>query len=200
MIKPRGRPKLYDEEAALRAAGAVFWEKGYSGTSLDDLAGAMGMNRPSIYRAFGNKESLYRQTLAQFASLMEAGFRRNLADEPDIRKGLRAFYRGALNAYTAKESSLGCMVMCTAPAAATTHKDVQNDLLAAITDIDEKLRQRLEEAKQQGQIDAKSDTSTLSKLFQAVLHSLAIRARAGETKASLKKFADAAVGTILLDA
>ena len=58
MNKQRGRPKLYDANTALEAAGAVFWSKGFSGTSLDDLSTAMGMNRPSIYRAFGDKEAV----------------------------------------------------------------------------------------------------------------------------------------------
>ena len=76
MSKQRGRPKLYDANAALEAAGAVFWSKGFSATSLDDLSSAMSMNRPSIYRAFGDKESIYRQALAQFSKLMDEGVKR----------------------------------------------------------------------------------------------------------------------------
>jgi AcrR family transcriptional regulator len=192
MTKQRGRPKLYDATSALEAAATVFWNKGFSGTSLDDLSAAMDMNRPSIYRAFGDKESIYRQALDQFASHMEEGFRRTLLHEPDIRVGLKKFYREALEIYTSGDSALGCMVMCTAPAAAVSHPEVQADLLAVIQEIDAKLFMRVEKAMADGQVNKTQDAKLLGKLIQAVLHTLAIRARAGESKASLRKFADSA--------
>jgi AcrR family transcriptional regulator len=192
MTKQRGRPKLYDATSALEAAATVFWSKGFSGTSLDDLSAAMDMNRPSIYRAFGDKESIYRQALDQFASHMEEGFRRTLLHEPDIRVGLKKFYREALEIYTSGDSALGCMVMCTAPAAAVSHPEVQADLLSVIQEIDAKLLVRVEKAMADGQVNKTQDAKLLGKLIQAVLHTLAIRARAGESKASLRKFADSA--------
>jgi AcrR family transcriptional regulator len=192
MTKQRGRPKLYDATSALEAAATVFWSKGFSGTSLDDLSAAMDMNRPSIYRAFGDKESIYRQALDQFASHMEEGFRRTLLHEPDIRVGLKKFYREALEIYTSGDSALGCMVMCTAPAAAVSHPEVQADLLSVIQEIDAKLFMRVEKAMADGQVNKTQDAKLLGKLIQAVLHTLAIRARAGESKASLRKFADSA--------
>jgi AcrR family transcriptional regulator len=197
MMKRRGRPKLYDERAALEAAGTVFWMKGFSGTSLDDLSAAMNMNRPSIYRAFGDKEAIYRQALAQFASRMDEGFKQTLLYETDFRKGLANFYREALEVYAAGDNALGCMVMCTAPAAAVSHPEVQTDLLTVIQQIDAKIVQRVEQAIDQGQIDKSSDAKSLGKLIQAVLHSLAIRARAGESKASLRRFSDSAITTLL---
>ena len=196
MARQRGRPKLYDANAALAAAGAVFWSKGFSATSLDDLSAAMSMNRPSIYRAFGDKESIYRQALAQFSDLMDEGFKRTLLHEPDIRIGLREFYREALEVYTSGDNALGCMVMCTAPAAAASHPEVQTDLLKVIQHIYTKLLQRVEKAMEDGEIAKAQDPQLLAKLVQAVLHSLAIRARAGEPKRSLRKFADSVITTL----
>jgi AcrR family transcriptional regulator len=196
MARQRGRPKLDDANAALAAAGAVFCSKGLSATSLDALSAAMSMNRPSIYRAFGDKESIYRQALAQFSDLMDEGFKRTLLHEPDIRIGLREFYREALEVYTSGDNALGCMVMCTAPAAAASHPEVQTDLLKVIQHIDTKLLQRVEKAMEDGEIAKAQDPQLLAKLVQAVLHSLAIRARAGEPKRSLRKFADSAITTL----
>ena len=68
---PRGRPRQFDEDAALTGAMMVFWEKGLAATSLDDLAQAMGMNRPSIYNAFGNKDAIYRTALARFCGQLD---------------------------------------------------------------------------------------------------------------------------------
>jgi len=197
MSTQRGRPKKYDPQTALQAAGGVFWAQGFSGTSLDDLSAAMGMNRPSIYRAFGDKEAVYRLALAQFTRQMEEGFNHTVLQETDFREGLRSFYRAALEVYSAGETALGCMVMCTAPAASITHLDVQSDLLEVIEQLDRRILKRVELAVDQGQISAIVDAKSLSKLIQAVLHSLAIRARAGESKTSLRRFADAAILTIL---
>ncbi len=197
MAGQRGRPKQYDAETALQLAGNVFWSQGYSGTSLDDLAAAMGMNRPSIYRAFGGKEALYRQAMGQFAQQMEEGFNRTIEQEADMRKGLSQFYRAALNVYGAGDTALGCMVICTAPAAAWVHPDVQADLLQVIEQLDAKLLARVEQGIRKGQISSVIDAQSLSKLIQAVLHSLAVRVRAGESKASLERFSDASVAMLL---
>ncbi len=199
MQRQRGRPKEYDPATALGAAGAVFWAQGFSGTSLDDLASAMGMNRPSIYRAFGDKHTIYRLAMAQFAQRMEDGFQQTVMHEPDLSAGLTGFYRAALEVYYGGEQALGCMVMCTAPAAAIAHPDVQSDLLEVIETLDAHFLERLEQARQDGQLAQTTDIDALSKLLQAVLHTLAIRARAGAPKASLQRFADHAVMALLGD-
>lgn len=197
MTTQRGRPKLYDTEAALKAAGAVFWAKGFSGTSLDDLSDAMGMNRPSIYRAFGDKEDIYRQTLNQFGKVMDAAFTQTLMYEKDIRKGLRKFYRKALEIYSSDEIALGCMVWSTAPAATLIHSEVQTDLLAAINHVDARVMQRVGLAIEQGQIKQDVDMESLSKLLQALLHSISIRVRAGESITSLRRFIDSSIVILL---
>ncbi|MBN4053392.1 TetR/AcrR family transcriptional regulator [Haliea sp. AH-315-K21] len=197
MIGQRGRPKLYESEAALKAAGTVFWAKGFSGTSLDDLSAAMGMNRPSIYRAFGDKEEIYRQALNQFGTIMDKAFKRTLVQEKDIRKGLKKFYREALDVYSSEEMALGCMVWSTAPAATLIHPEVQSDLMAAINHVDAMILQRVELAIEQGQVHKDVDAKSLSKLIQALLHSISIRVRAGESTKVLRRFIDSAIVILL---
>ncbi len=63
-----GRKRTFDEEQALEAAMRVFWQKGYVGTSLSDLTAALGINKPSLYAAFGNKEQLFASALARYGS------------------------------------------------------------------------------------------------------------------------------------
>jgi AcrR family transcriptional regulator len=197
MSGQRGRPKLYDAEAALKAAGSVFWVKGISGTSLDDLSDAMGMNRPSIYRAFGDKEDIYRQALNRFGGIMDEAFQQSLAKEQDIRKGLKKFYYRALDVYSSDDIPLGCMLWSTAPAATLIHPEVQSDLLNAIKHIDGLMLQRLKQAIKQGQISNTIDAKSLSKILQALLHSISIRVRAGESISSLKRFIDASLQLML---
>src|SRR5687768_2471443 len=79
-----GRPRAFDEQAALEAALGVFWRKGYEGASLSDLTEAMGINRPSLYAAFGNKEALFRRVLERYAQ-GPACYVREAAEAPTAR-------------------------------------------------------------------------------------------------------------------
>jgi AcrR family transcriptional regulator len=197
MKRTRGRPRKFDEDVALQAAGDVFWTKGFSATSLDDLSAAMGMNRPSIYRAFGDKEAIYRKALMQFRQGMEAAFAGTMLAEDDIRKALASFYQAALAVYTSGEQPRGCLVMSTAVAAATCHPEIQADLLAVIRDLDQKMAKRLEQAREAGQLDAAFDATGRAFVAQSLLHSLSLRARAGETPSRLRQMIKAGVEMVV---
>src|SRR6185503_5597935 len=77
--RPRGRPRAYDADEALRQARNTFWKKGYSATTLDDLSEATGMNRPSLYGAFGDKRALYLATLERYVVANREAMDRELA-------------------------------------------------------------------------------------------------------------------------
>src|SRR5690348_6055168 len=90
--KRRGRPRAYDPQTALARAAERFWKAGYAGTSLDDLVEATGMNRPSLYAAFGDKRDLYLKTLEHYREGSRALAREALADNPPLRVFLKRFY------------------------------------------------------------------------------------------------------------
>src|ERR1700753_330231 len=90
--KRRGRPRAYDPQVAIARAAEVFWKAGYAGTSLDDLVAATGMNRPSLYAAFGDKRDLYLKTLAYYRDEGRALARDALAGDPSLRVFLKRFY------------------------------------------------------------------------------------------------------------
>lgn len=182
-----GRPRQYDEDLALAAAAQVFWTKGFSATSLDDLSAAMGMNRPSIYRAFGDKKAIYRKALMQFCQAMDAAFARTMLAEDDLREALGRFYGEALGTYTAGERARGCMVMSTAVAAATSHPEIQADLLAIIRDLDKKMAMRFQRAVDDKQLSPSFDVKGRAAIAQSLLHSLSLRARAGESPRQLRR-------------
>lgn len=195
--RTRGRPRQFDEEEAVALAGNVFWINGFSATSLDDLSAAMNMNRPSIYRAFGDKKALYRRALAQFAAQMESAMKMTLFAEADVHKALTGFYREALAVYVSGDKPKGCLVMSTAVSAAVSHPEVQEDLLAVIQKIDRGIETRLKEAIQAEQLSAEFDPGERANLAQSILHSLSLRARAGESKARLNRMLVSGVGMIL---
>ncbi len=197
MKRPRGRPRQFDEAAALEAAGGVFWENGFSGTSLDDLAAAMGMNRPSIYGAFGDKESLYRRALAQFGARMEAALQQTLHAKDDVRNALASFYREALNVYLSGPQPKGCLVMSTAVAACVSHPEIQTDLLGVIKNLDKNLQSRFQQGIDSGQLAADFDSTARAAIAQSILHSLSLRARAGDTKSNLNRLITSGVELVL---
>lgn len=198
MTGTRGRPRKFDEQAALQAALDVFWTKGLSATSLDDLGLAMEMNRPSIYRAFGDKETIYRSAIAQFSSGMEEAFEQTMEAEDDIKVALSKFYLSALGIYTAGEAPRGCMVMSTAVTAATLHPEIQTDLLGLIHHLDKKIAQRFAVAQSKGQLDSEINVQDLASFAQGLLHSLSLRARAGDSIKKLRRMVKSGV-TLLID-
>jgi TetR/AcrR family transcriptional regulator, copper-responsive repressor len=157
----------------------------------------MGMNRPSIANAFGDKESVYRRTLARFGAAMRAHVTAVLADEKDLGRALTSFYEGAIAVYCQPSGSRGCFVMCTAPVEAVAHPEVRRDLQRLVGEIDAVLAERFERARREGQLPEDHDPRASAQVAQAILHSLAIRARAGASKASLRALARHAVRILL---
>ena len=189
--RPRGRPRKFDPDIVLARATGLFWAQGFSATSLDELAAAMGMNRPSIANAFGDKEAIYRETLARFATGVKAAATASLAAESDLAASLTSFYYAALEVYFTSEPAPGCFVMCTAPVEAVEHPQVRESLQRLIGEIDDVLAARFARAHEDGQF-SDGDPKEAAKMAQAILHSLAIRARSGASKASLRKMARSA--------
>jgi len=188
MKKSRGRPRNFDSEEALGNALLVFWTKGFANTSLDDLAGAMQMKRPSIYNAFGDKKSLYRAALRSFSDRLADGLAA-LAESTDPEVGLQQFFIGALDVYMSGEQALGCLIFCTAPAEMAVADDVREDILTITVDTDKALKRVFDDAQRSGRISAAADTLATAQMTQAILHSLALRARAGQSRATLNRMA-----------
>lgn len=193
MSPPRGRPRQFEHGAVLLRALEVFWRQGYAATTIDNLATAMGLNKPSLYNAYGDKQAIYRQAFAAFMAQVESEVKAALASSPDIRKALQRFFEGAIAVYCAQTPALGCFAICTATTEAVAHADIQQDLQATIAGLDALLTARFTQAKDAGQIASQHQAADLARLTQAVLHSLAVRSRAGESRAALTRLAKQAV-------
>ncbi|MDB4151758.1 MAG: TetR/AcrR family transcriptional regulator [Pseudomonadales bacterium] len=193
----RGRPRQFDEDEALTGAMLLFWEKGLSATSLDDLAIAMNMNRPSIYNAFGNKDAIYRKSLARFCGQLDKGMQETLDASTSVDIGLNAFFEQAIEVYCGSNPQMGCLMICTAPSEAVSNPEVGKDLKDLISRLDVGLSQRLARAQRNGEISVDLQPKLTAKLLQATLQTIALRARTGEPKASLRKLARYAVKTLV---
>lgn len=171
-----------------------FWSSGYSGTSLDDLSAACGLNRPSLYAAFGNKQSLYLSALEHFSTGMAARLAPALEQNATLEAALKAFFRKLLDVYFSgdSEAARGCMVLCTATVEAPNDPAVAAYLKQTLKAIDQLLEGRFARAIAEAELPQDSDAAMLGALAAALMHSIATRARAGESRASLRRLGDAA--------
>jgi AcrR family transcriptional regulator len=197
ITRARGRPRAYDPATALAGARDAFWRQGYAGTSLDVLSDATDMNRPSMYAAFGDKRSLYLQTLDGYIAAADADIERTLSREHPLADELRRFYENALSLYLGQgPAPRGCYLLSTATTEAAQDPEVGKKLLNGLRRFERALEQRLSYAKSAGELDESSDPAALAMIASAVLHTIAIRARAGESRAALMTIAETAIELI----
>jgi AcrR family transcriptional regulator len=193
--KKRGRPRAYEPDAALMQAMAAFWERGYAATSLDDLVAATGMNRPSLYAAFGDKRAIYVKALERYGA--GRGLREALASEPTLRGALRRAFGTAIDVYLpAEKPARGCFVIGTAVTEAMHEPVVREVLSGVLRDLDEGFEERIRAAIAEGALPSDADPAASAKIASAALLSLAVRSRSGESRAELEKTAEAAVAMI----
>src|SRR3982751_3867923 len=124
----RGRPRNFDPDKALDRALKVFWKKGYQGASLPDLTKAMGINRPSMYAAFGNKEELFRKALERYAA-GPACYVREALDAPTARAVAEQLLNGAVEMMTNPKNPRGCLAVQGALACGDEAQGVRKELV-----------------------------------------------------------------------
>ena len=195
--RPRGRPPSYDRDIALGAIRDVFWYRGFSAATLDDIAAAAGMNRPSLYGAFGDKREMYLAALRMFS--VESGRQMQKALEaPSFREALEAFYVWAIEEYVSGEAGpRGCLVICTAVTEATGDPTIRSALAAILAEVDSVLAVRIARAQAEGDRCVSGDAKVLARLATSVLHSLSVRARAGARRSELLTIARATIEFIV---
>lgn len=193
----RGRPRAFDESEALAALTRTFWVHGFAASSLDDLAAAAGVNRPSLYAAFGNKQAMYLRVIAAFAAELEAALATALAPDRPLSDGLAALYRDSIALYLSGDPGpRGCLVVCTATSAALDEPDIKAALARVLRTMDRAFEKRFAAARDAGEIGQATDPRALALLASGTMHSLAVRARAGESRATLVRLAEAAVAIL----
>jgi AcrR family transcriptional regulator len=196
-LRRRGRPPAYDRDVALGAIRNVFWDRGFSGTSLDDIAAAAGMNRPSLYGAFGDKREMYLASLRMFAAGSGREFQKAL-EAPTLREALEAFYVRAIQDYVSGNGSpRGCLVICTAVTEATSDPAIRSALAAILAEVDSVVAVRIARAQAEGDRCTGGDAKVLARVATSVLHSVAVRARAGARRSELLAIARATVDLVV---
>lgn len=170
----------------------MFLEKGFTGASLDELAAAAGLNRPSLYAAFGDKEALYIATLRFYGARSIAGLDAILAGPGTIAQRLARVYSAAIDLYTAPPLRPGCMIVGTAAVESPTYPKIATAAAELLADIEKSL----ERAFAASDLPAKPTPAARASMAGAILYAIAIRARLGGRASDLKAFANSMVPTI----
>ena len=191
--KRRGRPREYDQAKVLEAVLDVFWRKGFSGATLPELAAAAGITRPSLYTALGDKLSMYLRSLEHFEHGLRAQLAASFPASRSLADGLLDFYTAGIDLYAESgDRPLGCLVVCTAAAEAHEEPEIEAALAKVLRVLDEAFEERFRIAAEARCTSSGIDVLPLAHMASATLHSLAIRARAGQNRAHLLAFAQSA--------
>ena len=198
--KRRGRPRAYEPDVALGKALDLFRRQGFAATSLDDLSEATGMNRPSLYGAFGDKRELYIKSYQRYREDARAAMSAIFREEMPVRQRLERIFASALNIYLSGETGpRGCFTVVTAASEAVGDPEIRAMVLDGLTELDKAFANCFRRAREQGELPQSTDPAVLAQVASATVHTIAIRSRARvprkELEAIVKGAIDVMVGT-----
>jgi AcrR family transcriptional regulator len=182
---PSGRVRQFDADVALDRALEVFWARGYEGATLPELTKAMGINRPSLYAAFGNKEQLFRKALDRYQT-GPMSFLTEALLKPTARAVAEAIFSGFVRMQRDREKARGCLIVSGALAAGEEAETVRRDLAQLRQAVVKTLRERFKQAIHDGDLPAATDCATLARYIATVLGGLAVQAASGATEKELR--------------
>src|SRR5579872_771184 len=169
--KRRGRPRAFEAETALLQAMDVFWTDGFAGASLDDVSAATGLNRPSLYGAFGDKRALYLKAYGQYRRRMNEMFLPLFQARAPLRAKLRRILIAALDLYLSGEDGpRGCFTVLSAASDAIADPDLHSLVSDAIEATDRAFGRMFADARAAGELPPAADPRRLARMASATLH------------------------------
>lgn len=170
----------------------LFWRKGYHGTTIPDLTDELGISRPSLYAAFGDKEGLFKLTLDRYRRDPASYVNRALA-KPTARGAFEALMYGVVDLLTDKKNPGGCLYVCGAmsggEASASILEEMRKRRLGGEADI----RKRFEKAKAEGDLSSVADARALAKFAATQMWGLAVQSTNGSSRKDLLAAAELAI-------
>ncbi|MEY3744257.1 MAG: hypothetical protein RLZZ541_1312 [Pseudomonadota bacterium] len=190
--KSRGRPRVFDMDEALEKALKIFWARGYEGTSIAELTETLGVNKPSMYAAFGNKEELFYKALLRYASGPVA-FVNDVLKEPTARKVAETFLFRAAEFLTDPQHPKGCMIVQGALSSGESAELVRNILIKFRKSYEDQLAERFTKAISDGDLSSKANPKCLAKYLATIHQGMSVQATSGATKDELLDVANIAL-------
>lgn len=188
----QGRPRAFDVDEALEQALQTFWRKGYLGTSLTDLTEAMGINRPSLYATFGNKETLFRKALDRYSDRQTAYLREAL-EEPTARRVIERIMYGVVDLVTNPRNPSGCLVAQSMLSCGDPDDPLHQELVKHRVSGETAIRDRFERALSEGDLPSDSDPAGLARFVLTVNFGMSVQAASGASRAELLEVVEMAL-------
>jgi AcrR family transcriptional regulator len=190
------RPRSFDIEQALDAALRVFWRQGFLNASLSELTAEMGLNKPSLYAAFGDKEHLYIAALGRYAEQQLSGPAQQMLSNPDGRAAVQHFLLSLAVLFSDPKLPGGCFIVTGAGDCGTSAMSqvVEDALQQALQSSEQLLRDRLVRAKDDAQLPEDASPDALAAFFIATVAGMSVMARNGATRHKLNQVVAAAMG------
>jgi AcrR family transcriptional regulator len=186
---PGGRPRTFDPDAALDRALEVFWRQGYEGTALSDLTAAMGISKPSLYAAFGNKEELFATVIDRYISGPGA-YAGQALEQPRARDAIERLVYGAVD-HTTRPQTPGCLAVACVQACGPDAEPARQRAIACRKASQAALRRRLERARDEG--DLAGDPADVARFVMTVTDGIAVQAAGGTSREELMRAAGMAL-------
>src|SRR5277367_6739491 len=194
--RPRGRPRSFDESAALEKATRVFRSKGYDGATIDDLVEGMGVGRPSLYSVFGDKRTLFLRVLRAYAETKGARTAKALFSPPTLRDSLASFLRHVVETATEEGSAPGCLLVCVAPL--VNDAEVQQFLKDAAAAGTALVERRFCDGISAGEVPSDFPVAVRASQVLDLSRGLTMRAQMGTPRKELLRDAEEAADLVLL--
>lgn len=190
----RGRPAGFDRDAALDRAMELFWERGYEGTTLEDLQSVMGGITPtSFYHAFGSKEALFRQVVEKYQETVGGPALKALHESPTARQGVHQMLRLTAESFCQPGKPRGCIVVLGATKCTPANAGAQEYLQSIRRQTPQVFKRRLRRAVAEGDLPASTDIAAIASFYATVIQGLAVRAGDGASRRALMAAVDAAM-------
>ncbi len=182
--KRRGRPSKFDADASLQIAMQLFWAHGYEGTSIADLTEAMGINKPSLYAAFGSKETLFEKALQQYISGPIA-FVSAALEEPTAYRVVEKLLLDSAHFLTESATPHGCMVNTGSLSCGPQAEPIKDLLVARRQWFENALIARMQRAREAGELAEGTDAATLARYVATIHRGMSIQAASGASREDL---------------
>ena len=173
----------------------LFWQKGFQNTSLDEIAESVGIKKPSLYAAFGDKEMLFRRVLERYSGKV-SGPIQALNRYDDIREAINAFIELGIAAACGNENPRGCLLASAFADSALLPPNLAKEIKTLVGQADRAVAQRLKKAVRCGQLPRDFDVKGAAKFLISLMHGIALRVRAGDSRADLQRVKKVALGCL----
>jgi AcrR family transcriptional regulator len=183
----RGRPRTFDPDVALEQATSLFWERGYEGTTLSDLAETMGIASASIYACFGSKADLFRQVMERYGTTYGGPPKQALTEQATARAAVEAMLHATVDQITRPDAPHYCMLILAAPTGAVENHAVREFLANIRRSQFTAIKERLDRGVTDGDLTVPDDVvAVIARYYATMVQGLSVQARDGATREDLE--------------